>query len=345
MVYVYHPAWANPDSFAVRDAFLQPDDEYAEAAALGPSLVRCPPAVGCWSCPRSTMHDPIIASVSGGKDSTALCLWLQERGVPYTAVHMDTGWEHPLTDTYIREVLEPRIGPITWIVPERGFAALCRRKGIFPSRSTRFCTEHLKMLPFLSWIEEHHPDGIVSAIGIRAAESGARANLPRYERTEWGWTWRPLLAWSEADVIAIHKRHHMAPNPLYLPPYNCSRVGCWPCIFARKAEIAMIARLDPGRIDLIRQLEAELWSGMTRVGAQIGPPRWIPSMFCHQESLPRGQWIWNHDRQKWKRYRTVSMPIDQVVEWALEEGPGSQVEMFHEEDRSGCLRWGMCDAE
>mgnify|MGYP005834036721 CR=1 FL=1 len=35
----------------------------------------------------------VIASVSGGKDSTAMCLNLQELGIPFRPVFMDTGVE------------------------------------------------------------------------------------------------------------------------------------------------------------------------------------------------------------------------------------------------------------
>ena len=72
---------------------------------------------------------PVVASVSGGKDSAALCLWFREQGIPYHAVHLDTGWEHPSTDDYIRGELEQAIGPIEWIVPERPMVELIRKKG------------------------------------------------------------------------------------------------------------------------------------------------------------------------------------------------------------------------
>ena len=55
----------------------------------------------------------VIASVSGGKDSTAMCLHLKERGIPYRAVYMDTGWENAETYRYIEEELPGYIGPIT----------------------------------------------------------------------------------------------------------------------------------------------------------------------------------------------------------------------------------------
>ena len=36
----------------------------------------------------------LVVSVSGGKDSTATCLYLQELGLSYEATFFDTGWEH-----------------------------------------------------------------------------------------------------------------------------------------------------------------------------------------------------------------------------------------------------------
>ena len=70
------------------------------------------------------MNDPrldsrrIIASVSGGKDSAAMCLHLRELGIPYDAVFMDTGWEHPATYDYLRGPLTGALGPIRWLRAE-----------------------------------------------------------------------------------------------------------------------------------------------------------------------------------------------------------------------------------
>lgn len=270
---------------------------------------------------------PVIASVSGGKDSTALCLHLQELGIPYRAVHMDTGWEHPATDEYIRKVLEPAIGPIEWIRGPLLMRELILKKGIFPSRRARYCTQLLKIFPMMMWIEGQYGCNAKphNAVGVRAEESKKRAKLGEYQDMEWVMTWRPLLKWELSDVIAIHKRHNVTPNPLYTKGAN--RVGCWPCVFSSKAEIAMVAKIDPGRIDEIREMETALfYSDRTRKRLEDGPVKWLPSFFC---------------QKKGKVYQP--MMIDEAVAWSQTLRGGRHTELFYDPDRSGCMRWGLCD--
>ena len=47
----------------------------------------------------------VIASVSGGKDSTAMCLRLRELGVEYQCLYLDTGWENAENYRYVRDEL------------------------------------------------------------------------------------------------------------------------------------------------------------------------------------------------------------------------------------------------
>ena len=59
----------------------------------------------------------VVASVSGGKDSAAMSLYLHELGIDHDRVFLDTGWEHPDTYEYLRGELTAKLGPIT--VPPR----------------------------------------------------------------------------------------------------------------------------------------------------------------------------------------------------------------------------------
>lgn len=65
----------------------------------------------CITLPPELEGYEIIASVSGGKDSTALMLALREAGIPFRAVFADTGWEHSGTYRYL-DLLRERVGPI-----------------------------------------------------------------------------------------------------------------------------------------------------------------------------------------------------------------------------------------
>ena len=89
----------------------------------------------------------------------------------------------------------------------------------------RWCTRALKIEP----LRAYH-DTVIAELGndtdsmrdenLRSSASRRAARRCREwaDDDEWGgYTWRPLIAWSVADVIAIHHRHAIPMNPLYLP--------------------------------------------------------------------------------------------------------------------------------
>jgi 3'-phosphoadenosine 5'-phosphosulfate sulfotransferase (PAPS reductase)/FAD synthetase len=268
----------------------------------------------------------VVLSVSGGKDSTAAALHLRELGIDHVRVFANTRWEHPITLDYIRGPLTEKLGPIVEVQGLLGFADLVRKKRIFPDRTKRLCTTELKMKPIKAFIDSLEED-VLHVVGIRADESEARSKL---SETEWSdffdcEVWRPLLRWSVADVIAIHKRHGLAPNPLYLK--GASRVGCWPCIHSRKEEIRLVADIDPDRINEIRDLELETTAKARAVAQSNGEElRWERSMFsAHVGS--------NGHRP---------MQIDEAVEWARTARGGKQLLLVNDNE-PGCVKWGMCD--
>lgn len=319
----------------------------------------------------------IILSCSGGKDSTAAGLLLKERGLDFSAIFCDTGWEAPETYAYLRDVLPGVLGQIRWLTPEvrwpdrlplltlrasgadaaaieaeeraegARLAALCEgyaqeiealvgvqysamvrmilREAIFPSRVQRWCTQKLKALPakrFLSSL-----DSPTNVVGIRAEESPSRALMPEreYDAAMDCDVWRPIIAWTLDEVIAIHHRHGLRPNPLYLG--SAVRVGCYPCIFSRKKEIAALTPVRVAAIRLLEQRVSELWTArIERRGEQAS--KLSPTFFQAEKPLPDGSY---------------HQPIDSVMEWAKTSRGGRQFELFASGRDEGCMRWGLCN--
>lgn len=281
----------------------------------------------------------VIASISGGKDSAAMSLYLHELGIEHERVFIDTGWEAPATYEYLREVLPKTLGPITWLRAERQMEELIRHKGMFPSRLVRFCTRDLKVRPISQYLRSLMDQGhdVINAVGVRAAESAARADLPEYEWQD-GYDcelWRPLLRWTEQDVIEIHRRHGLRPNPLYL--LGAARVGCWPCIYARKSEIRLIAETDPARVVRLRVLEEEVGVTAERRAARDGRQlHSSPAWFQNPTSRPGPDG--KRDGACW--------PIERVVQWSRTALRGPQLdrdEFLFSGQLDGCMRWGLCE--
>lgn len=296
----------------------------------------------------------VIASISGGKDSAAMALHLREHGIDFEPVFLDVGWEHPATLDYVNGPLTDLLGPITRVRAEvelkpelepiaqrfeeqlghySGFIRLVIKKGMFPSRRRRFCTQVLKVHAMAGHIKGLDSDMVYNAVGIRGAESAARAKRPSLEYADLydGWIWLPIHSWTFQDVVDIHARHDLVPNPLYLR--GAERVGCWPCIHARKSEIRWMADVDPERVQLIRELEKVVGDLAEVRTAAKGEHGNRPAFY--QASLRRAE-----DGKR------PCVPIDTMIEWSRTAHGGRQFELLFpgaEQDK-GCMRWGLCDA-
>lgn len=281
----------------------------------------------------------IIVSVSGGKDSTAMCLHLLENGYTindFDRIFFDTGWENIRTYEYL-DKLEKTIGPITRIKQhveiyegyeehiahfekrlgfESPFVRTVFKKLMFPRRLVKWCTTALKVKPAKEYFLNLEYD-YINLVGIRRQESKRRAAMPEFEWSESFdcWIWRPLIDWSEKDVIDIHHRFGLIPNPLYLE--GSHRVGCWPCIMSRKKEFG---NLDEDRIELIHDLEILI----TELRKERFPDIELPATFFQAR---------NKDDQ---------YPIKRVIEWSKTSRGGKQFELFAT-DEPTCVKWGLCN--
>ena len=166
---------------------------------------------------------------------------------------------------------------------------------------------------------------------------------------------RPLIDWTEAQVIDIHKRHNVPPNPLYLR--GAKRVGCWPCINSRKAEVRQVAESDAQRIDLIRELEGivtdlakkrALARGDAFVHAVDGSEKFRAFFqnpnYRREIALARKQAPDHEDPAEYAKARTRQQaPIDDVVAWSRTNRKNEPEPLAPLPHESGCTRWGFCD--
>lgn len=204
------------------------------------------------------MKQPLnICSVSGGKDSTALYLLMQEyHGKDFLPIFANTGHEHPVTLNYVRNLHHMTGGPEVQIV-EADFESRLVKKGIKPSGNTfldmmlwkhavptskmQFCTEHLKLWPILFYLNDHYANHEwLMHTGIRAGESKSRSVMQPFMFNDFFncMSILPMLYNSEDDEFDILESYGVPPNPLYL--LGNSRVGCYPCIYANKDQLSLL---------------------------------------------------------------------------------------------------------
>ena len=125
-----------------------------------------------------------ILSMSGGKDSTALAVYMRDRQPDMEYVFCDTKKELQETYDYLAKI-EAYLGkPIIRLNDERGFDHWLEVYGHYlPSPQMRWCTRQLKIRPFERHVGD---DPVISYIGIRADEHrdgyiSSKPNItPRY---------------------------------------------------------------------------------------------------------------------------------------------------------------------
>lgn len=229
------------------------------------------------------------------------------------------------------------------------FLDLCLLKGRFPSSQVRFCTEELKIRPMFEQVQKPilmAQRSIVSWQGVRAQESRARALLPKWQRIDAtpykypmkpaelaqmgrarAYAYRPLINWSVEDVWEMHRRHGIVRNALY--DNGMSRVGCMPCIMARKGEIRAIADIFPEHVERIAE-----WEAMVSAASHRGAMNGFAETFFPVNADPTFE---TGDKP------TIADGIRRRVEWSR-TSDGKQLDMMLMADfNTACNTWGACE--
>lgn len=295
----------------------------------------------------------VIVSFSGGKDSQACLIQAcKEFGAKnIEAVFCDTGWEHHLTYEHVKNVTDKlSVKLVTLKSKVGGFEELCKRTKWFPDTQHRMCTVQLKIQPMIDYIITQDED-VVIIQGIRAAESASRSKMPcsadyfsEYFDTKKGSLYRkndvrewcknhkatverPMIGMSAQEIIDYILDNGQKPNPLY--NQGASRVGCYPCIYARLSEVKNM-RHDLAYVLRVVKLEEQVNRLRIEARGNKGNPASlfakgkIPTRFC-------------------KKYGKGIPAFEDVIAYVSRDD--AQMDMFEPDEGYSCMSiyHGLCE--
>ena len=199
-----------------------------------------------------------LLGLSGGKDSSALAVYMRDRVPEMEYFFSDTGKELPETYQFL-DRLEVFLGkPIVRLNMDsdpnknRDFDHwLTLYGGLLPSSQVRWCTVNLKIRPFEEYVGEDSAYNYVAIradedrVGYKPLKTASLRNIePKYPFKEDGIT--------KEDVYRI-----LEESGLGLPEYYNwrTRSGCYFCFFQRKSEWVGLLEQHPELFELAKSYE------------------------------------------------------------------------------------------
>lgn len=192
-----------------------------------------------------------ILSLSGGKDSAALALYMRDRVPNMEYIFNDTGKELPETYEYLERIGDYLGRPVTRLNADKGFDHWYKMyNGMIPSNHRRWCTKMLKLKPFEAYVGT---DPVLNYVGIRADENregyvSTKPNIkPIYPFIEDGLVY--------ADIVRI-----LHQSGVGMPPYTRwgrTRSGCFFCFYQQKIEWVHLLETYPDLYEEAAKYEIE----------------------------------------------------------------------------------------
>jgi 3'-phosphoadenosine 5'-phosphosulfate sulfotransferase (PAPS reductase)/FAD synthetase len=180
-----------------------------------------------------------ILSLSGGKDSAALAIYLRDRVPDMEYIFHDTDKELPDTYDYL-ERIEAYLGKkIVRTTFGTTFDNLLRTKGgMLPSNHRRWCTEYMKLKPFEDYIGT---EPCINYVGIRGDENriGYISHKPNI---------KAVFPFIEDGIDYAGVVRILENSGLGMPPYTAwgrSRSGCYFCFYQQKIEWVRLRKKYP----------------------------------------------------------------------------------------------------
>jgi hypothetical protein len=180
-----------------------------------------------------------ICGISGGKDSSALALYMREKVPEMEYFFCDTGAELPETYDFL-DKLEIVLGKkIERLNARKGFDHWFEvYRGTLPSPQMRWCTTKMKIEPIEQWVGD---DEVISYIAIRSDEAGRKGYVSSKKNIQ------ARFPFVEDDIDHAGVMRILGESGVGLPGYYewRTRSGCYFCFFQRKAEWVGLSERHP----------------------------------------------------------------------------------------------------
>lgn len=194
-----------------------------------------------------------ILLLSGGKDSTALALYMRDKRPELDVEYLFCDTHKELRETYeYLARIEAYLGkPITRLssgLGERGFDHWLKVYGNYlPAPNMRWCTRKLKIEPFEDYVGD---TSVTLYVGIRADEQreGYISTKPNIT---------PVFPFKEDGITKPDVLRILEASGVGLPEYYSwrSRSGCYFCFFQRKVEWAGLKEHHPDLFQKAKEYE------------------------------------------------------------------------------------------
>ena len=181
------------------------------------------------------MEPKHIVGLSGGKDSTALALLLQEREPRnYEYICNATGDELPAMMAHWDRLQDMLGTEIKRVTDPRGLNGLIEDQKMLPNVFARWCTRILKIEPTIEYFNTL-PEGSVLYVGLRADEESRRGLYGediavRFPLREWGFGLPEVVGYLNDRGVCIPERTDCARCPY-------QRIGEWRDLYNNYPEV------------------------------------------------------------------------------------------------------------
>ena len=215
---------------------------------------------------RKELH---VISVSGGKDSAALAIYMKEKYPDREFKYLFFDTEEELQDTYdYLNKLQSILGiKVEYKFPEKSFKELLlQHNDYLPSPSQRWCTRKMKLETFLNTMQEFKDYTIYNYVGIRADEN-REGLIPTDEHIvtvmpfkDDGITLNDVKRILYDAGVGLPAYYDVVYDEEYDIEYFRSRSGCYFCFFMRQIEWVWLWEKHPDEYKKAMEFEKSGYS-------------------------------------------------------------------------------------